>query len=214
MRLPQVVVEILAGIAEREAASIGVPMAIAFVDGEGGLQFFKRMDDTLPVSTELAISKAFTAAILRMPTHTLGELAQPGHELYGIQHTHNGRIVLFGGGYPLCVGDKVAGGIGISGGTVEQDMRVAEPAVCLLRDVQLWAETLKGLLPAKLSKTTSLPVAKEALLRALSELRQKVSENTVAALTAGALLALSDEGTSGNELRARSEQRDAVAVTS
>ena len=80
-------------------------MAIAVVDSEGGLQLFKRMDGALPVSTELAVSKAYTAAVLRMPTHQVGELAQPGEALYGIQHTHNGRIILFGGGYPLCIGD-------------------------------------------------------------------------------------------------------------
>ena len=98
--------EILASVAEAEAAKIAVPMAIAIVDGEGGLQLFQRMDGTLPVSTELAVSKAYTAAILRMPTHQVGELAQPGQALYGIQHTHNGRIVLFGGGYPLVLRKK------------------------------------------------------------------------------------------------------------
>src|SRR5215471_3049676 len=112
MRLPYVVAEILAAIAEREAACIGVPMAIAVVDAEGGLQFFKRMDGTLPVSTELAVSKAYTAAVLRMPTHKVGELAQPGAALYGIQHTHSGRIVLFGGGYPLFLDGEVVGAIG------------------------------------------------------------------------------------------------------
>ena len=85
MRLPYVISEILTGVVEAEAAKIEVPMAIAIVDGEGGLQLFKRMDGTLPVSTELAISKAYTAAVLRMPTHQVGELAQPGAALYGIQ---------------------------------------------------------------------------------------------------------------------------------
>ena len=78
MRLPDVVSEMLAGVAEAEAAKMEVPMAIAMVDSEGGLQLFKRMDGTLPVSTELAVSKAYTAAVLRMPTHQVGELAQPG----------------------------------------------------------------------------------------------------------------------------------------
>src|SRR5579871_1415974 len=119
MRLPCVIAELLVGAAASAASNLDVPMAVAVVDAEGGLQLFKRMDATLPVSTELAVSKAFTAAVLRMPTHKLGELAQPGGALYGIQHTHNGRIILFGGGYPLCLGDQVVGGIGVSGGTVE-----------------------------------------------------------------------------------------------
>ena len=192
MRLPHVVAEILAGAAESEAVKIAVPMAIAVVDAEGGLQFFKRMDGTLPVSTELAVSKAFTAAVLRMPTHKVGELAQPGGELYGIQHTHQGRIILFGGGYPLCIGGEVVGGIGVSGGSVEQDMRVAEPAVKLLADVQCWANEIREVLPAKLSGKTVLPLLKEKLSHALGDMRSEVPENTVAALTGGVLLAASE----------------------
>ena len=191
MKLPYVIAEILAGIAESEAVSIDVPMAIAVADAEGGLQFFKRMDGTLPVSTELAVSKAFTAAVLRMPTHEVGELAQPGGALYGIQHTHQGRIILFGGGYPLCLYSEVVGGIGISGGTVEQDMRVAEPAVTLLRDVQCWAEEIREALPARVAGTTALSLLRERLAHALADVNSNVSGKTVAALTGGVLLAMS-----------------------
>jgi uncharacterized protein GlcG (DUF336 family) len=191
MRLPHSVAEILVDIAERQAASMNVPMAIAIVDGEGGLQLFKRMDDTLPVSTELAVSKAYTSAVLRMPTHLLGELAQPGGALYGIQHTHNGRIILFGGGYPLCIGDHVVGAIGVSGGSVEQDMLAAQPAVKLFQDVQRWAEEMKELLPHGTRSSSARQVAvKDSLMRALAGVAPQVSKDTLAALTGGVLLAL------------------------
>lgn len=191
MRLPYVVAEILAGAAEREAAKISVPMAIAVVDDEGGLQLFKRMDGTLPASTELAVSKAFTAAVLRMPTHQVGELSQPGGMLYGIQHTHNGRIILFGGGYPLCLGDQVVGGIGISGGTVEQDMHVAEPAVNLLRDVQCWADEIKHVLPAAVPNNRTLLEVRQKVTRSLAAMDADAPENALAALAGGVLLAVS-----------------------
>ena len=192
MRLPYVISEILAAVAEAKAATIGVPMAIAIVDGEGGLQFFKRIDGTLPVSTELAISKAYTAAAVRVPTHTLGELAQPGGPLYGIQHTHGGKIVLFGGGYPLSVEGKVVGGIGVSGGTVEQDMQVAEPAVQMLQYIECWANELRPLVPHANgnSSWTTLPAVREKLLRAIRGLSPPIPESTVEALTGGVLLAL------------------------
>ncbi len=190
MRLPHTVAEILVDIAERQAASLDVPMAIAIVDCEGGLQLFKRMDGTLPVSTELAVSKAYTSAVLRMPTHQVGELAQPGAALYGIQHTHNGRIILFGGGYPLCVGDTVVGAIGVSGGTVEQDMLAAQPAVNLFQDVQRWAEEMKELLPHGTSSSARQLAVKGSLKRALAGIAPEVPEDTVAALTGGILLAL------------------------
>jgi uncharacterized protein GlcG (DUF336 family) len=191
MRLTHTVAGILVELAERQAADLGVPMAIAVVDSEGGLQLFKRMDGTLPVSTELAVSKAYTAAVLRMPTHQVGELAQPGKALYGIQHTHNGRIILFGGGYPLCIGDTVVGAIGVSGGSVEQDMQVAQPAVNLFQDVQRWAQELKELLPSAAHNSAQPAAVKDSLMRALAAIEPQVPEDTVAALTGGVLLALS-----------------------
>lgn len=42
-----------------------------------------------------------------------------------------GKIVLFGGGFPYVVNGEVVGGIGVSGGTVEQDMDIARYAMSL-----------------------------------------------------------------------------------
>lgn len=60
-----------------------------------------------------------------MPTHELGQAAQPGGSLYGIENAAPGKIILFGGGFPYIVDGQVVGGIGVSGGTVEQDMEIA-----------------------------------------------------------------------------------------
>ena len=61
-----------------------------------------------------------------MPTKKLAELAAPGGSLYGIQFTNNGRIVIFGGGEPLMKEGKVMGGLGVSGGSAEQDTLLGE----------------------------------------------------------------------------------------
>ena len=61
-----------------------------------------------------------------MSTAKLAELAAPGGSLYGIQNTNEGKIVIFGGGEPLYVGDKLIGALGVSGGTAEQDTGLAE----------------------------------------------------------------------------------------
>jgi uncharacterized protein GlcG (DUF336 family) len=140
--LPLFVADMLAQACRTEALNVGVPMAVAVVDAEGGLLSFARMDGTLPVSTELAASKAYTAAVLRMATHELGRLAQPGGELYGIEAGHGGKIVLFGGGFPLRVNGKVVGAVGVSGGSVQQDMRVAESAVDLMSAIDQWRENI------------------------------------------------------------------------
>ena len=61
-----------------------------------------------------------------MSTAKLAALANPGGELYGIQHTNGGRIVVFGGGEPLYAGGVLVGAIGVSGGTLKQDTELAE----------------------------------------------------------------------------------------
>ena len=84
------------------------------------------MDDAYIASYDVAVQKAFTVVSLKMSTATLKPLAQPGSSLYGIQFTNQGKIVIFGGGEPLC--DKqgdIVGGLGVSGGSEEQDTALA-----------------------------------------------------------------------------------------
>ncbi|KJS20095.1 MAG: hypothetical protein VR72_15840 [Clostridiaceae bacterium BRH_c20a] len=119
----------LAQAAEDHAEKINVPMVISAVDVNGNLVLFHRMDNSLLASIDISVNKAYTAAAVRMPTHKLGELSQPGNPLYGIETTNKGRMVIFGGGYPLYEKEKFIGGLGISGGTVEEDMEVAETAI-------------------------------------------------------------------------------------
>lgn len=126
---------ILASLAETEAHSLGVPLCIALADANGDHVIFARMDGALPASAEIAKSKAFTAAALRMSTEELGILAQPGQPLFGIQDAHPGKIVLFGGGLPLRFGGKVIGAIGISGGTVDEDVLVAKHVAAALDEM-------------------------------------------------------------------------------
>lgn len=115
--------------AQEKAESIGVPMVIAVVDEGGNLVAQHRMDGALIASISISFDKAYTAVAVKLPTHQLGELAQPGQPLYGIQNCVNGRMVVFGGGYPIVHEGEIIGGIGVSGGSVEEDMRCAEAAL-------------------------------------------------------------------------------------
>ena len=38
-------------------------------------------------------------------------------------------MVVFGGGFPIEVNGKIVGAVGVSGGTVEQDMAIAQYAI-------------------------------------------------------------------------------------
>ncbi|MGI2328417.1 GlcG/HbpS family heme-binding protein [Planococcus sp. YIM B11945] len=117
--------EVIAG-AEEEATKIGVAMVITVVDDGGNLVAIHRMDDAWLASIDIAQNKAWTSVALKMPTATLAEATVPAAELYGLNTTNNGRLVVFGGGIPLVVDDKVVGAIGVSGSSVPHDVQVAE----------------------------------------------------------------------------------------
>ncbi len=119
----------LLAAARTEALEIGVPMVMAVVDAGGNLVAQYRMDDALLVSIDLAKNKAYTAVAVKVATHDLAKAAQPGAPLYGIHATDQGRIVIFGGGMPLYREGTIIGAIGVSGGSVEEDMRCAQAGV-------------------------------------------------------------------------------------
>jgi len=112
--------------AMEKAGEIGQPMNVAVVDNGRDLKAFARMEDAWLGSIDIAVNKAFTSASFLMPTQDLADMTQPGQPLYGLESTNNGRVVNFAGGIPLMRGEDVAGAIGVSGGTIEQDQEVAE----------------------------------------------------------------------------------------
>ena len=120
--------EIIAG-AEEEANKIGVSMVISVVDDGGNLIAIHRMNDAWLASIDIAQNKAWTSVALKMPTATLADATVPAAELYGLNTTNNGRLVVFGGGIPLVIDGKVVGAIGVSGSTVPNDVRVAEAGI-------------------------------------------------------------------------------------
>lgn len=119
--------------AEAKALSLGIAYNIAVVDAGGHLLAFVRQDGALIGSIELAIDKAVTARIFDKPTSELATLAQSGKPLFGIQQSNAGKVVIFGGGLPIVIGGKIAGAVGASAGTVEQDIAVAEAAISALK---------------------------------------------------------------------------------
>jgi uncharacterized protein GlcG (DUF336 family) len=120
---------------EAAAAAIGLPYNIAVVDAGGSLIAFARQDGALIGSIDLAIGKATTARLLDKPTSLLAELAQPGGELFGIEQSNAGSVVIFGGGLPVQIGDTIIGAVGASAGSVAQDIEVAQAAVAVIEGV-------------------------------------------------------------------------------
>ncbi len=116
--------KIIVDAAIAKADEIGQPMNVAVVDGGGHLVAFVRMDGAIKASIDISIRKARTSILMNAPTSALMPLVQPGAELYGLEQTAGG-MVTFGGGLLLTDGDTVIGAIGVSAGTVEEDITVA-----------------------------------------------------------------------------------------
>ena len=105
-----------------EAKRTGVRAVVCVSDAAGNPKVVKSDDDAYIASYDVAINKAFTVVALKMSTIKLKPLAQPGASLYGIQFTNGGKIVIFGGGDELRDPEGViVGGLGVSGGSEEQD---------------------------------------------------------------------------------------------
>ncbi len=111
------------------AADDGALVSVAVVDAGGHLIAFQRMDGAEIAGPVLARDKAYTAVAHRCATHELTALVSPGADLAGMNSADSGRYIAFAGGVPLWDGDRVVGGIGVSGGSADQDRRSAESAL-------------------------------------------------------------------------------------
>ncbi|WP_214368576.1 GlcG/HbpS family heme-binding protein [Pseudonocardia sp. H11422] len=118
--------------AEAKATEIGVPMCIAVCDNGGNLKAFSRMDGAALPSTQVSQDKAYTAVGFGMPTDDWHDLIKDDAPLAAGATTGIKRLVIFGGGYPIKVGDAVVGGIGVSGGHYTQDQEVAQAGLAAL----------------------------------------------------------------------------------
>lgn len=116
--------------AARDAAkAIGIEVAVAVTDAAGNLMAFERTDGAPFLTAEVAINKAWTAASYGVATHDWNTyLADPKvAPLANIS-----RLMAVGGGNPMKENGKVIGGIGVSGGTAQQDQQIAEAALTTL----------------------------------------------------------------------------------
>lgn len=120
---------VLLEAARNKSQEMGIPMDIAITDESGNLILFERMDGAKISSIATAIDKAFTGATARKGTHIYNQLCVPGEPTFGIHNTNGGRFSIIAGGLPVEVDGEVVGGIGISSGTADDDLVVAQAAV-------------------------------------------------------------------------------------
>lgn len=106
---------------------------IAVCNADGNPIAVHAMDGAYLISFDVAIKKARTAVSVRMPTAELSALVAKGGTFQGLQNAAD--IITFGGGIPLFYGDTLAGGLGISGGTGEEDHALCEYGATLFRNL-------------------------------------------------------------------------------
>jgi uncharacterized protein GlcG (DUF336 family) len=115
--------------AEAEASRAKTPIAVTVFDTHGNIILKHRMSGAPVFSIDLSERKAYTSALVRMRTADLLPLTQPGQALFPLATVSGGRYCAMGGGAPLTCEGEVVAGVGVSGGTVDQDVAILEAAL-------------------------------------------------------------------------------------
>ncbi len=110
------------------AGELGVAVVVVACDRGGHPVSMLRMDGAPLFSSTVARKKAWTAAAAGARTCDLRDafVADPG--LLHALGPHVEELMTVGGATPVVVGGEVAGAIGVSGATEEQDQDIADHA--------------------------------------------------------------------------------------
>lgn len=113
--------------ARARAEELGINAAIAIVD-DGGFAFrLHRADGAGKMTGAVAMAKARTAALMRAPSGALTERLKNEPELLGLTD-----YLPMPGGLPVRYQNDCVGGVGVSGGSADQDVSIAEAALAAL----------------------------------------------------------------------------------
>jgi uncharacterized protein GlcG (DUF336 family) len=118
--------------AQREAVAMGHAITVAVVDESGVLKAFGRMDGAPLLTVQIAQDKAYTAAGFGLATGDWRDMLLADEGLAHAAPAAIARLVAIGGGAPITLDGVVVGGLGISGGTPDQDAEVAGAALAVL----------------------------------------------------------------------------------
>jgi uncharacterized protein GlcG (DUF336 family) len=114
---------------EAQSARAKVPVAVCVIDIHGNVVLKHRMSGAPTFSIEISERKAYTSALVGVRTAELSPLVQPGQSLFSLMGLSEGRYCSMGGGAPLTSEGQMVAGVGVSGGTVEQDVAILESAL-------------------------------------------------------------------------------------
>ena len=110
------------------AAKLDIAGTAVVVDQSGRMIALGRMDRARPITVEIALNKAYTAASFQQPTKELVEIARETW-FQSLVVSSNGRVMPGGGALPIVEGGNVVGAVAVAGGTEAQDQHCAELAL-------------------------------------------------------------------------------------
>jgi glc operon protein GlcG len=102
---------------------------IAVADDHGELLALLRVDGAPFTSIQIAANKAYTAARDRKPSRQIGQSLRDAQKGFDIAYYGDPKIVGWGGGLPVILGDAVVGAVGVSGLPELEDIELAQLGV-------------------------------------------------------------------------------------
>jgi uncharacterized protein GlcG (DUF336 family) len=114
---------------EAQSARTKVPVAVCVMDIHGNVILKHRMSGAPTFSIDISERKAYTSALVGLRTAEISPLVQPGQALFPLMGLSEGRYCSMGGGAPLTKDGQLVAGVGVSGGSVEQDVTILESAL-------------------------------------------------------------------------------------
>ena len=122
--------KVMAG-AEAEAKKNNWPVVIVILDSGGQMMMLQRLDNAQWGSVEVAKDKARSAVAFRRPTKVFQDLiAQGGANMRLLNLTGASMLE---GGIPIIVDGKIAGAVGVSGVTSQQDAQIGQAGIDALK---------------------------------------------------------------------------------
>lgn len=111
--------------AEAKAREMGLSAIIAVLDDGGHLKAFHRMDGAVLGSIDIAIRKARTAVLFQCNSEDVWDYLKPGAPAPRLELSNDGLAPYAGGMALKCPNGGLAGALGVSGGSIEQDTQIA-----------------------------------------------------------------------------------------
>jgi uncharacterized protein GlcG (DUF336 family) len=127
----------------REAHRCGKSSTTAIVDFGGHLRGLERPEGGRIANVDIAIKKAWTAIAFKRPTAMVRAIMMPDAMAYGLQHTDD-RICMVAGGFPIVEDGEFLGAVGVSGGTIDEDIACCVEALKARGFATEFADPLKA----------------------------------------------------------------------